>query len=80
MTWVSSKVKDSCTPLGHSYRNYDVVPSEKIYYGDYQYKLSFEGNMFHYDIIFMSDLYKVITDETFIQDTKKFPKYKFICT
>ena len=71
MTWVSSRVKDSCTPLGHTYRNYDVVPSKKIYYGDYQYKMSFEGNIYHYDIIFLSDLYKVVNDETFYYRIQK---------
>ena len=56
MTYFRQSVKDSCVPLGKIYRGYDVEPSNKIFYGEYQYRLRFLGNMYHYDITFMSDL------------------------
>jgi len=68
------RIKASCTPLGKQYRNYSINPSDRIYYGDYQYKVSFQGNMFHYDVIFLADLYSLLQDETFyyrVQNTSK---------
>ena len=68
------RFKASCTPLGKVYRNYNVAPSDRVFYGDFQYRLSFEGNMFHYDVVFLQDLYKTIQDETFyyrLQTTSK---------
>tara|TARA_R110001592_G_scaffold87400_2_gene258166 strand:+ start:22627 stop:23271 length:645 start_codon:yes stop_codon:yes gene_type:complete len=60
MSYYRSWFKDTCTPLGRTYRNYKIQPSDKIYYNDYQYKLNFEGNIVHYDIVFLSDLYKTL--------------------
>ena len=64
MPYFRQSVKDSCVPLGKIYRGYDVEPSSKIFYSEYQYRLRFLGNMYHYDITFMSDLVKTLTDET----------------
>ena len=64
MTYYRKSIKQSCIPLGKLYRGYEVEPSDKIFYGDYQYRCRFEGNMFHYDILFYSDLNKTLTDET----------------
>jgi len=64
MSYYSKSVKKSCKPLGKFYRGYNVEPSDKIFYGDYQYRCRFQGNMYHYDIIFLTDLNKTLTDET----------------
>ena len=64
MTYDRFYNKGSCEALGKFYRGYDITASDKIYYNDFQYKLSFEGNMFHYDIVFLSDLYRTLNQYT----------------
>ena len=63
MSFYTKRVKDTCHSLGKFYRGYDIEPSDKIFYGEFQYRIRFQGNMYHYDITFMSDLNTLLMDE-----------------
>ena len=64
MAFYTQSTKNTCIPLGSIYNGVKVTPSEKIYYGDFQFKLCFDGNQFHYDILFLSDLINTIHKDT----------------
>ena len=65
MSYYTARIKNTCKPLGKTYRGYKIIPSEKVYYGEYQYKICFEGNKFHYDILLFSDLVKTVQVDTY---------------
>lgn len=58
MSYFSLKTK--YIPLGDTYKNIPVSPSDKRYFSEYQYKIVLEGNSVHYDIQMMIDLNTVL--------------------
>jgi len=41
---------DNIVPIGFNYNGFKVLPSEKIYYSEFPYKINFKGNIIHRDI------------------------------
>lgn len=74
MGYYRNSLKDTCEVLGEQYRGYNITPTDKIFYDEFQYKLTFQGNQYHYDIIFFSDLQNTLNKHTWhyrIQTTSK---------
>ena len=74
MGYYRNSLKDTCKVLGEQYRGYNIIPTDKIFYDEFQYKLTFQGNQFHYDIIFFNDLQSTLNKHTYhyrIQTTSK---------
>lgn len=53
---------DKVVPLGTKYKDIPVIPTNKIFYDMYPYRLSFKGNKFHYDIDFHIHLNDFLID------------------
>ena len=53
---------DRLVPLGTYYKGIPVVPTNKIFYDEYPYRISIKGNKFHYDIDFHVHLNKFLYD------------------
>jgi len=67
--WKPSKLGHSQDkpPLGLNYKGYKIIPSDKIYYGDYMYKIHFIGNSVHRDIKEHDALSRFLRDD-WLQD------------
>lgn len=64
-----SLVKIKNVPLGFKYKGYDVTPSDRLYYGEYLYKVYFSGNTVFRDIKEHAKLDKILHQGFWWQST-----------